>query len=99
MNDVSSIAHNTADGAKKSEGFWLILSWNTAHTSPSLITASFGQNYGDLSLFGTKKNGTYTGVLGKIVANEGDVFLLPSPVLSLKESLKSVLLSRLQELQ
>ena len=47
-------------------------------------------NDGDITLFGSKKNGTYTGLLGKIVANEGDVFLLPLPVLPIAEGVIEV---------
>ena len=47
-------------------------------------------NYGDATLFGSKRNGTYTGVLGQIVANEGDVFLLPMPVSPIAEGVIEV---------
>ena len=47
-------------------------------------------NDGDLSLFGSKKNGTYTGVLGQIVENKGDAFLLPLPVLPIADGIIEV---------
>ena len=50
---------------------------------------SFVWNF-DKTMFGNEENGTYTGVLGQIVANEGDAFILPLPMLPSAEGVIEV---------
>ena len=73
----------------ESQGFRQTLSCNSALTSLNSIKASFGPIM-EITLFGSKRNGTYTGVLGQIVANEGDVILLPLPALPIAEGVIEV---------